>query len=367
MNREKTIVRTSLIGILANILLVVAKAIIGILVNSIAIIIDAVNNLTDILSSTVTIIGTKLSNKKPDKKHPFGHGRIEYVTSAIVAIIILFAGGIAIYEAILNLINKDVATYSYVTIIVVSIAIVVKIVVGIYFVRVGKKVNSEALIASGKDALFDALLSFGTLVSVIVMMVWNVSIEGYVAIGIGLFIIKGGIEVMWESISLIIGRRASKEVVMGVKGIVLSFHEVKGAYDLIINDYGVEKFTGSIHIEVDDKLTAKDIHTLSRKISEAVFEKYNLILTVGIYASNTYDEEINAIRKDIKEILRKYKTVTQMHGFYVDHDKKLISFDIIIDFDEKDVDGVKNSILQEISNLHPDFNYYIVIDQDYSD
>ena len=367
MSREKVIIRTSIIGILTNVMLVVAKAIIGILVNSIAIILDAVNNLTDVLSSLITIIGTKLSNKKPDKKHPFGHGRVEYITSAIISFIILGAGAVAIYESIITLINKDVATYTYVTIIIVSLAVLTKIALGIYFVKMGKKVQSEALIASGKDALVDALLSFGTLVSVIVMMIWTVSIEGYVGIVIGLFIIRGGIGVMLDSFSLIIGRRASKEIVQGVKSIVLSYNEVKGAYDLIINDYGVDRGIGSIHIEVDDELTAKEIHHLTRQISEAIYAKYNIIMTVGVYASNTYSEEISCIRRDIKEILKKYPTVTQMHGFYVDHEKNLISFDIIIDFDEKNQEEIKNNILSEISSLHPEYNYFIVIDKDYSD
>ena len=367
MEREKIIIRTSIIGIIGNILLVAAKAFIGILVGSIAIVVDAVNNLTDALSSTITIIGTKLSNKKPDKKHPLGHGRIEYVTSAIIAVIILSAGIIAIYESIMSLINKNVAEYTYVTIIIVSIAILVKIALGIYFTYVGKKVHSEALKASGKDALFDALLSFGTLVSVIVMMIWKVSIEGYVGIVIGLFIIKGGIGVMAESISSIIGRRVDKETALGVKSIVLSFEDVKGAYDLIINDYGVNKATGSIHIEVNDDMKAKDIHALSRKIAEAVYLKYHIILTVGVYASNEYNDEISAIRHDIKEILKNYPDVIQMHGFYVDTEIKSVSFDIIISFDEKNPNDIRNRIFMDISSLHPDYDYFIVIDQDITD
>ena len=367
MSREKTIIRTSIIGILGNILLVTAKAIIGILVHSIAIILDAVNNLTDALSSTITIIGTKLANKKPDKKHPFGHGRVEYITSAIIAIIVFAAGGAAIYESILVLINNDKPDHSYISIIIVSIAIVIKIALGVFFINVGKKVNSEALKASGKDALFDAILSFGTLVSVIVFMIWGVAIEGYVGIIIGLFILKGGFEIMRDSLSLIIGKRVPKETSLGVKNIVLSFPEVKGAYDLIINDYGVDKSTGSIHIEVDDNLTAKEIHPLTRRISEAVFLKYHIILTVGIYASNTYDEEIIKIRKDIKEVLKEFPQVTQMHGFYVDQDNKSISFDIIISYDEKNPNEIRNQIFERISALHPEYNYFIVLDKDITD
>ena len=196
MNREKKIIRTSVIGITGNLLLVGAKATIGFIAGSVSIILDAVNNLTDMLSSVITIIGTKLSNKKPDKKHPYGHGRIEYLTSLIIAVIILVAGGSAIYESILSLINGNTANYSDISLIIISIAILVKVALGLYYRKVAKEVNSDALKGSGIDALFDAILSTATLVGAIVARYANVYIEGYLGIVIGLFIIKSGIEIL---------------------------------------------------------------------------------------------------------------------------------------------------------------------------
>ena len=215
--------------------------------------------------------------------------------------------------------------------------------------------------------MFDSLLSTGTLVSVIVMMTSGVAIEGYVGLVIGVFILKGGFEVLKESASSIVGKRISKDVAVGIKNTVLSFKEVKGAYDLIVNDYGVDKYIGSIHIEVDDALTARDIHPLTRKISEVIYMKYHVLLTVGIYASNTYDDQVTLLRHDIKEILKKYPQVIQMHGFYVDSDTMSVSFDIIISMEEKNQAEIKESIYKEISTLHPEYNYFIIIDQDFSD
>lgn len=366
MNRERKIIQTSVIGIIGNILLVAAKATIGLIAGSISIILDAVNNLTDTLSSIITIIGTKLSTKKPDKKHPYGHGRIEYVTSLAVSVIILVAGGTAIYESIQSLINKTTAVYSNISLIVISVAILVKVALGLYYRKVAKEVNSDALKGSGIDALFDAILSLTTLIGAIVAMFTGVAIEGYLGIVIGLFIIKSGIDILRSAISSIIGERSSDEVAIDIKQTVTSFPGVIGAYDLILNNYGPNRAIGSIHIEVDDKLTAKEIHPLTRKISQEVYLKFGVILTVGIYASNTSNPEILEIRKNLHELVKEYPNIQQVHGFYVDEQLKTISFDLVVGFEEEHVEELQESLINKLKEKHPDYSYYIVIDQDFS-
>ena len=367
MTREKKIVQTSIIGIVANIFLVAAKAFIGFLANSISIITDAINNLSDALSSLITIIGTKIANKKPDKKHPFGHGRVEYVTSLIIGIVILIAGLSAIYESIMTLIEGRIAEYDYISIIVVSIAIVVKVGLGLYFRLVGKQTNSEPLKASGIDALFDALLSVATIIGIITSILWQVNVEGYIGLLIGAFIIKSGISVLIKAASLIVGERTDQEYVNNIKKIVCSFKEVKGAYDLIINNYGTGKSIASIHIEVDDNLTAKEIHHLSRNIAEKVFNETGAILTVGIYAKNEGNEEIKEIKNFIIKSTQKSKDVKQLHGFYVDEEKKLITFDLVFDFDCKKPQEVIDNLQKELKEKYPHYNYYVVQDTDFTD
>ncbi|MCR4879401.1 MAG: cation diffusion facilitator family transporter [Bacilli bacterium] len=367
MNREKEIIKTSIVGIVGNILLVAAKATIGLIANSVAIISDAINNLTDALSSIITIIGTKLSNKKPDKKHPYGHGRIEYLTSMIIAVIVLFAGFSAIYESINSLINKTEATYNTVSIIIVSIAIVIKLLLGLYFRYKGKKVSSDALKASGVDALFDALLSTSTLIGMIVAMTARVNIEGYLGILIGLFIIKSGFGILKDAFSAIVGQRAEKEVSDGIKQLVCSFPEVIGAYDLILNDYGPNKAIGSIHIEVRDDLTAKEIHPLSREIAAAAYLKYGVILTVGVYARNDSDEEVKEIRDYIVKLLKEYPFIKQLHGFYLDEEKSYVSFDLIFDFENPNSEENVAEIKAKLKEKFPKYEFYIVIDTDFAD
>ena len=367
MNREKKIVRTSVIGIVANIFLVIGKALIGLLAHSVAIISDAINNLTDSLSSIITIIGTKLAGKKPDKKHPYGHGRVEYLISLVIGLIVLAAGVMAIYESIKALIEKPEVDYSWVSLVVIGLAVLVKIFIGLYFVKVGKQVNSEPLKASGKDALFDVLLSVATLIGILTSLIWGVNIEGYIGIVIGLFILRTSIEILHKGVSLIIGERASKEDVDDIKEIVCSFPEVKGAYDLIINNYGKGKMIASIHIEVDDSLTAVQIHHLSRNIASKVYAKTGTILTVGIYATNETNKEVKEIKDFIYKLISKEEGIKQIHGFYLDEEKKLITFDLVFEFKFERPQKKIAEIVMTLQEKYPEYTFYIIQDNDFSD
>ena len=331
MNREKEIIKTSVIGIAGNVALVAAKAFVGILASSVSIITDAINNLTDALSSFITIIGTKLANKKPDREHPYGHGRVEYLTSTLIAFLILFAGVSAITESVKSLIAGETPSYDYTSIIIVSLAILVKVFLGLFFKYKGKKTESDALSSSGTDALFDSVLSLATLIAAIVSMIWNFSVEGYLAIVIGAFIIKSGIEVLKESISKIIGVRFDGEKAVEIKNLIMNDHpEVKGVYDLIVNNYGPNKFIASAHIEVDDDMTARELQYLERSIAGEVYTHYGIIISIGIYASNVSTEFSSEMKKYILSLTDKEPNVLQMHGFYLDEVRKIAIFDIIV-------------------------------------
>lgn len=367
MNRDKKIIQTSIIGIGANILLVIAKALIGFFAHSVALISDAINNLTDSLSSTITIIGTKLAGRKPDKKHPYGHGRVEYLVSLIIGIIILSAGVLAIYSSIKALIEKPEVEYSIVSLVVITLAVLVKAFIGVYYTKVGKAIKSEPLKASGKDALFDVLLSLATVVGIATSLIWHFNIEGYIGIIIGVFILRTSIEVLRDGVSLIIGERASQEEIDQIKHIVGSYEEVKGVYDLIINNYGTGKSIASIHIEVDDNLTAVEIHHLTRKIVTRVYSETGTILTIGIYASNETDKKVREIKDFTYNLVKQDPGINQIHGFYVDEEKKLITFDIIFDFKYEKPQAKIAELITTLKDKYPDYTFYVIQDTDFSD
>ena len=372
INREKTIIRTSIIGIIANILLVGFKAFVGFLAGSISIVMDALNNLTDALSSIITIIGTKLSNKKPDREHPFGHGRVEFITSMIIAFLILFAGGLAIYQSIKSIIeyfssgDKTLPTFEWYSLVIIGVAILVKIGIAIFYKIQGKRVKSEVLKASGTDAMFDAILSTATLVGAIFAVTLHWYVEGYLGIVIGLFILKSGIDVFRGSVSSIIGERHDSMETKAILADINSVSGVKGAYDLIIHSYGPNKFVGSVHIGVDSGLSAKEIQVIERNIAALMASKYNMFMTVGIYADNVDGNLAKEIRTKIQEFMKNNANILQMHGFFVDEVQKFCNFDLVFSFNEKEPEKRIEEIRKALEEAYPDMTFYIQLDRDYS-
>lgn len=362
--RGKVIVRTSIIGIITNVVLAVFKAILGILVNSIALTLDAVNNLSDALSSVVTIIGEKLASKPPDKKHPMGYGRIEYISSMIIAALVLYAGITSLVECVKKIINPNHASYTMLSIFVIALAVVVKFLLGRYVKRQGEKINSGALIASGSDALFDSILSLSVFVSAIIFMIFRVSLEAYVGLVISAFMIKAGLEMILSTIDDIIGHRSDSEMVRKIKNMVKQEESVIGVYDLALFNYGPNKYYCSFHVELPDTMEVDEVDKLTRKLQYKIYNKTGIILiALGVYPYNTKDEEAGEIRKKIEREIMSHDWALQVHGFYVDTKNKTIRFDVVLSFDVERENAIK-AIKREVSALYPDYQIQIVPDID---
>ena len=368
INREKTIVTTGIIGIVANVFLASFKALIGVAAHSTAMVLDAVNNFSDVLSSLVAIIGTKIASKKPDKKHPLGHGRVEYLAQMIIAALIIYAGLTAMIESVKKIINPVEPEHSALSLAIISVAIVVKIVLGLFVRKQGKKVKSDLLMSSGTDALFDAILSTAVLVSAVILLVFKFNIEAYVSVAISLFILKAGLEIIFEAVDDMLGHRVEAEYTRKVKESVNSFDEVHGAYDIVLHNYGPERYLGSVHIEVDDTMTAHQIDALTRSITEKVYVDTGIILTaVGIYSNNSSDEHLMKMRNEIAGLVVDHKHILQIHGFYVDEERKKIVFDVVVDFEEQDREGLIEHIVGDVKEALPGYDVQVTIDNDISD
>ncbi len=366
-NRDKVIIRTSIIGILTNVMLAAFKAAIGIISNSIAVILDAVNNLSDALSSVITIAGTKLAGKLPDRKHPFGYGRIEYLSAMIVSGIVLYAGITSAVESLKKIIEPEKPDYSVISLIIIAVAVIVKIILGRYVKAKGEQVNSGSLAASGSDAMFDAILSGSVLVSAVIFMVSGLSLEACVGIIIAGFIVKAGIEMMMETLNEILGTRADKEKTDKIKKLLSAEPEVRGAYDLILYNYGPDKDFASVHLEVPDTMTAREFDKLTRKLERKIFRETGVVLAgVGLYSYNTANDEASDIRKDVCERVMSHEWAVQFHGFYIDTETKEMTFDVVMSFDIKASEGLQ-IIYDEIREAYPEYNIQIAPDVDVSD
>lgn len=368
MNREKTIIRTSIIGIIANVFLAAFKAVIGLMTHSIAIVLDAVNNISDAGSSLITIIGTKLAGKEPDKKHPFGYGRIEYLSAMIISVIVLYAGITSLVESVKQIIHPETPEYSTVSLIIVAVAVVVKILLGRYVKSVGKKVNSDSLINSGEDATLDAIISASTLIAAGIFLIFHVSLEAWLGAVISLVIIKSGVGMLKDTISKILGERNDLELARNIKQTVVSFPEVQGAYDLVLHNYGPDTWNGSIHIEVPDTCTANELDQLIRSIQMAVYQQHQVILTaIGVYSVNTKDPETIVVREKVREIVFAHPHVTQIHGFYLLKEEKSMRFDIVVSFDAKDRRAVYTDVVNDVQKAFPDYTLQVAMDTDFAE
>ena len=367
-SREAVIVRTSILTIGANVALASVKAAVGLLSNSIAIVMDAVNNLSDALSSVITILGTRLSAKPADREHPYGHGRIEYLTAAVISMLVLYAGGTALIESVKKIISPETPDYAPVTLALIALAVAVKLILGRHVKSVGKRVNSESLIDSGEDARLDAVISLSTLAAAAIYLVFGLSLEAWLGAAIALVIIWSGIKMLRATLSQVLGERVGGEVSTAIKETICEDGEVLGAYDLIMHDYGPELKLGSVHIEVRDTMTASEIDALTRSIQERVLAKHQVILTaVGIYAQNTTLDGAARIREDIRRLVMAHEYVLQLHGFYINQEQKSLRFDIIVDFKATDRHGVHRQILDEVKERYPEYDVHITLDEDISD
>lgn len=367
-DRDKTIVTTSVVGIIANIALAAFKTAVGILSNSIAVVLDAINNLSDAASSVITIVGTKLAGKPADKKHPFGYGRVEYLSAMIISLIVLYAGITSLQESIKKIIHPETPDYGTISLIILAVAVVVKVILGRYVKRVGVLVNSDSLIASGSDAVLDSIISASTLAAAIIYLTTGLRLEAWLGAIIALVIIKSGFGMLKETLSEILGERADSKLAQEIKKTVTSFPNVYGAYDLVLNNYGPDRYNGSIHIEVPDTCNASELDELIRNIQIKVLLNNNVLLTaIGIYSMNTKDDEAAAAEKKVRDIVLKQQYILQMHGFYYDSPHKKMRFDIVISFDSPNRYETYSKTLEQVQDAFPDFTFEVAMDTDFSE
>ena len=366
MSRDKVIIKTSIIGILANVLLAAFKAAVGIASNSIAVVLDAVNNLSDALSSIITIVGTKLAGKLPDKKHPLGYGRIEYISAMIVSGIVLYAGITSAVESVKKIIHPEKPEYSVISLVIIAVAVVVKIVLGRYVKAKGEEVNSGSLVASGSDAMFDAILSASVLACAIIFMITGISLEAFVGAVISVIIIKSGVEMMIETLNEILGVRADEETTDRIKELLTGEDEVQGAYDLIMFNYGPDKNLASVHLELPDNMSVREVDRRTRKLERKVYKETGIVLVaVGVYSYNTGDDEAARIQKDVRERVLAHDWAVQLHGFYVDVETKEMTFDVVISFDISPREAL-SALYEEMKKAYPDYKIVIAPDVDVS-
>ncbi len=362
--RNKYAIVSGYFGIVTNIILSILKLIIGIISNSVSILADAINNFSDMITSLLTIIGFKISNKKPDKDHPYGHARYEYVFGVIISFLMLEFGLFFAYESVLKIINPEELVINIYTYIILVISILLKVLQMYVYSDYAKKINSKTLEASKLDTRNDIISTSVILITIIIMDIFNINLDGPLGLLVSLFVIYSSFDSLKDTINPLIGAKPSKKQVSEIRNKLLSYDYVIGIHDLMIHNYGVLNDYISVHIEIDSSISLVKAHDLIDKIENDFKDNMNTQLTIHIDPVIVGDKNLDKIKKDIIKELKNINKKISIHDFRIIQHKSdnLVLFDAVIPFDcNYDSKYLEKNLSKKFKN----YNFNIEIDRPY--
>lgn len=359
--RERAIAKVSVIGIVSNGFLGVVKIVVGIATHSVAIISDAVNNLTDTSSSIITIIGTHMAMRHPDRKHPFGYGRIEYLTSLVIGLLVLFTGVELCRSSVEAILHPKPVDFTVLSAIILAITVAVKIFLGQYTYKAGKKLDSGALVASGMDARSDAVATSAALLAVLLYLWHRIDIDAWVGALISLYIVRTGFIILKDTVSKLVGEAASAQLVANIRDRVKQVPIIKAAYDLILNNYGPDYYVGSINVEVDYTLTAEEISRALHPAQIDIYRNCHALLVFGIYAVDSQSPQTAEVATLMQQYLQQDAHCQSFHGLYVDERTHEIYCDIIVDYGA-DHDAEREALIKYLEQKLPGYKPIVTVD-----
>ena len=364
-SREGIIQGTSFLGILVNLLVASVKVILGLLASSMAIISEGINNASDALTSVLTLLGSKLAGKKPDAKHPFGYGRIEYLTSLVIAVLIIITGVEMIKSSIELIFNPKDMDMSIIAIVAVAISAVIKFVLGIYTIKMGKKADSETLKAVGLDCRNDSFISLVTIASAIIFIVFHVSIDAYVGIFMSLLVLKLGVEVLLDTLGELIGRPGEEELAKKLYREIRSEEIILNAADMMLHNYGPERYSGSVNVEIDHEKTVEEVYEKLHALQLRIMHEYDVTMVFGIYAVDNDHEEVKIIRESVGSFINSHEHILNFHAVYLEPVTNKLYCDLVVDYALKNWDELKDEFTEYMKNLYPENELVLTIETEF--
>nr|WP_300004689.1 cation diffusion facilitator family transporter [Tissierella sp.] len=361
----------SIVGIVVNIFLSLIKLVIGFMISSIGVIADGFNNATDTISSIITLIGFKLSKMPPDKEHPYGHGRIEYISGIVVAFLVMLVGFQFIISSFKEIMNPKAVDFKLIPFIILLVSILFKFWLGIFNKTLAKRINSNSLKALSLDAFGDVLTTAVVLISLLVGRLTTLPIDGIIGVIVSLLIIYNGFNIIKETTSPLIGEAPSKELIRGIKEDVLSYKYITGVHDLLIHSYGENKTMAVIDAEFPASLDIVEVYEEIRRAERIIGEKYGLTLVIHMDPLGKESETRYALRKEIKVILEGYPIYKSMHDFNIieENERDLVEFDMVILgkklIKENNIQNIKEHTQALLEKKFPGKDFNITIDVDY--
>ena len=361
----------SFVGVIINILLFLIKLSIGLVTSSIAILADAFNNLSDVAASVVTIIGFKMSSMPPDKKHPYGHGRLEYISASIVATLVMVVGFQFIRTSVERILNPKVVIFQWIPFIIMGISILFKIWLIRFNIRLAKKIDSEALKASGTDALGDVFTTLVVTISLLASKFIEFNFDGYIGIVVSVFILLAGFGIFRDTISKLIGEYPDEEIINGITEALLTYDYVSGVHDLVIHNYGPGKMMGTVDVEIPPYMDLITIHDIIDKAERELSEKFDITLVIHMDPVGFESKEVTLIRNEIKHITKEKDYIKSFHDLVLieGFQEQVIVFDLVVDGNiiktrEKEV-NLKDEIISSLLDFDSRYEYDVRLDKEY--
>lgn len=368
--RQKYGTLSSITGMVCNIILFLLKYIMGSLSNSISIVSDAFNNLSDCAGCIVTLLGYKLAAKPADKDHPFGHGRIEYLTSLIIAVLIILVGIELLKNSVEKIIKPEEVQFSIISLLVLVFSIAVKLWMSFFNSRLGRKINSTVLTATAKDSRSDVIATSVTLIALIASTFTNqLPIDGIMGIIVSAFILKAGYEIVKDTVDDLLGKPADPELVERIKECVLKNEKILGIHDLVIHNYGPGNMIGSCHVEVACTEDIMEVHSIVDDIEREIYKKLKVVMTIHMDPIETNDRLTNEAKALVLKIVNSIDSLLSIHDFRIVHGKTHTNliFDIVVPYESKlDNDTIKNIIDEKLAQEETKYYTVIVFDKEYN-
>lgn len=354
-------------GIFLNIVLFGIKYLAGVLSASIAMTADAFNNLSDAGSSVITVIGFKLAGKKPDPRHPFGHGRIEYLSGLAVATIIIVMGYELIKDSFLKILHPEPIEWSPIALAILGISIAIKLYMAFYNKKIGKKIDSQPMLATSADSLSDTISTTVVALCTIIAHFTNLKLDGWCGIAVGILIVVTGIKSAIETIGPLLGEPPSEEFIKSVEDIVMSHEEIIGIHDMVVHDYGPGRVMITLHAEVPANGDIIMLHDVVDCTEGELRSKLNCQATIHMDPVVVGDPVVDELKTYVSEVIGRY-TNMKFHDFrtVIGPTHTNLIFDIVVSFDDKRTDDeIANEIAEVIHSEHDEYFAVINVDRDY--
>ena len=364
-SREGAVVTVSALNILVNLISAAVKVVIGMAVSSIAIVSEGVNNATDSATSLITIVGTKLSAKHPTEKHPFGFGRIEYLTSLLIAVLILFTGAELMESSIKLIFEPQEMSISYVTMAIIAVSAILKLLLGTFTIKEGKRVDSSSLVALGTECRSDSVVSVITLVTALVFLIFRVNLDAYAGIIMALIVLKAGLEVLKETLSDLLGQSGEKELAQELYRIIRAEPLVLNAADMMLHNYGPDAYSGSVNVEIDHSKTVGEVYAALHELQLRIMHEKHITMVFGIYAVDKDHQEIRQLREQVAAFVREQEHVTSYHALYIHPNGRDIYVDLVVDYDLADWDELRREFTDYMAARYPEKHLELVIETNY--